>query len=129
MAGKTYIEAALKRLKKRLSRRKGIELTVEPPKSAYVQAVLARGDRRVGMALCRAHRLGGAKAFRRAMKEEGLEESFYIFREYGAREVLPWDTLDMGTRKAYLYEEWERAGRLEATAPCFDGCRRCGVCE
>ena len=129
MADKKYIEAALKRLKKSLLSRKGVELIAEPPKSAYIQAVLARGDRRVGRALYRAHTMGGAKAFRQAMKAEGLEEAYYIFRAYGARDVLPWDVLDMGVKKAYLYEEWKRAERLETTIPCFDGCRRCGVCD
>ena len=129
MAEKKYIETALKRLRKMLSARKGVELIAEPLKAAYIQAVLARGDRRVGAALYRAHKAGGAKAFRQAMKAEGLEEESYIFREYGAQEVLPWDALDMGVRKEYLYEEWKRAERLEATKPCFDGCRRCGVCE
>ncbi len=129
MADKKYIEAALKRLKKALSGRKGVELIAEPVKSAYIQGVLARGDRRVSRALYRAHQMGGAKAFHRAMKEEGLEEAFYLHRESGRQDLLPWDALDMGMRKEYLYEEWERAGRLEATVPCFDGCRRCGVCE
>ncbi|MBO4853029.1 MAG: TIGR03960 family B12-binding radical SAM protein [Schwartzia sp.] len=128
MADKKYIEAALKRLKKSLSSRKGVELIAEPSKSAYIQAVLARGDRRVGAALYRAHEMGGAKAFLRAMKAEGLEEAYYIFREYGAQDVLPWDVLDMGVKKEYLYAEWKRAERLETTIPCFDGCRRCGVC-
>jgi radical SAM superfamily enzyme YgiQ (UPF0313 family) len=129
MADKKYIEAALKRLKKALSGRKGVELIAEPVKSAYIQGVLARGDRRVSRALYRAHQMGGAKAFHRAMKEEGLEEAFYLHRESGGQDLLPWDALDMGMRKEYLYEEWERAGRLEATVPCFDGCRRCGVCD
>ena len=53
----------------------------------------------------------------------------YLHRRFGRQDLLPWDALDMGMRKEYLYEEWERAGRLEATVPCFDGCRRCGVCE
>lgn len=128
MADKKYIEAALKRLKKLLFARKGVEMIAEPTKSAYIQAILARGDRRVGAALYRAHKAGGAKAFFQAMKAEGLDEAFYIFREYGPQDVLPWDALDMGVRKEYLYEEWKRAERLEATSACFDGCRRCGVC-
>lgn len=129
MADKKYVEAAFKRLKKLAYSRKGVELIAEPVKSAYIQGVLARGDRRVSGALYRAHQMGGSKAFHRAMKEEGLEEAFYLHREYGRRDALPWDVLDMGIKKEYLYEEWKRAGRLEATIPCFDGCRRCGVCE
>ena len=128
MADKSYIEVALKRLKKSLSGRKGIEMIAEPTKSAYIQGVLARGDRRVSRALYRAHQLGGAKTFHRAMKEEGLREEFYLYRESGEDDQFPWDVLDMGVKKSYLYEEWKRAGRLEATVPCFDGCRRCGVC-
>ena len=124
MADKKYIESALKRLKKALSGRKGIELIAEPTKSAYIQGILARGDRRVSRALYRAHSAGGAKAFHRAMRDED-----YLYREYGELEVLPWDVLDMGVKKEYLYQEWRRAKRLEATVPCFDGCRRCGVCD
>lgn len=129
MANKKYIEAALKRLKKTLSGRKGIEMIAEPTKSAYIQGVLARGDRRVSRALYRAHQSGGAKSFSRAMKEEALKDEDYLYREYGEREILPWDVLDMGMKKEYLYEEWRRAGRMETTVPCFDGCRRCGVCN
>lgn len=129
MADKKYIEAALKRLKKALSGRKGIELIAEPTKSAYIQGVLARGDRRVSCALYRAHSTGGAKAFHRAMKDEGLKDEDYLYREYGEQEVLPWDVLDMGIKKEYLYQEWKRAERLETTVPCFEGCRRCGVCD
>ena len=129
MANKKYIESALKRLKKTLSGRKGIEMIAEPTKSAYIQGVLARGDRRVSCALYRAHQSGGAKSFSRAMKEEALKDEDYLYREYGEREILPWDVLDMGMKKEYLYEEWRRAGRMETTVPCFDGCRRCGVCN
>ncbi len=129
MANKKYIEASLKRLKKTLSGRKGIEMIAEPTKSAYIQGVLARGDRRVSRALYRAHQSGGAKSFSRAMKEEALKDEDYLYREYGEREILPWDVLDMGMKKEYLYEEWRRAGRMETTVPCFDGCRRCGVCN
>ena len=129
MANKKYIEAALKRLKKTLSGRKGIEMIAEPTKSAYIQGVLARGDRRVSRALYRAHQSGGAKSFSRVMKEEALKDEDYLYREYGEREILPWDVLDMGMKKEYLYEEWRRAGRMETTVPCFDGCRRCGVCN
>ena len=129
MADKKYVETALRRLKKMLSLRKGVEMIAEPTKSAYIQGVLARGDRRVSRALYRAHRMGGAKAFRSAMKEEGLAAEFYLYREYGETDVFPWEVLDMGMKKEYLYAEWKRAGRLEATAPCFDGCRRCGVCK
>ena len=129
MADKKYIETALKRLKKALSGRKGIEMMAEPIKSAYIQGVLARGDRRVSRALYRAHRSGGAKSFSRAMKEEALKEADYLYREYGEWEILPWDVLDMGMKKEYLYAERRRAGCMETTVPCFDGCRRCGVCN
>ena len=78
-------------------------MMAEPIKSAYIQGVLARGDRRVSRALYRAHCSGGAKSFSRAMKEEGLNEEFYLYREYGEREILPWDVLDMGIKKEHLH--------------------------
>ena len=93
-----------------------------------MQGVLSRGDRRVADVLVRACELGGAKAFKRAMKEAGLDPLFYLSRERTEDEIFPWERLDMGFRKAYLYQELEKAAALERTIPCFAGCHRCGVC-
>ena len=128
MADKKTIEAALKRLRQGIAGHKGIDMISEPPKSALVQGVLARGDRRIAKVLCKAHEAGGAKAFLRAMKDCGLDADFYLHRTRSREECLPWSSLDMGLKDEYLWSEWERAKALKDTVPCFDGCQRCGVC-
>ena len=72
--------------------------------------------------------MGGSKAFRRAMREAQLDPAFYLYRERSPEEMFPWERLDMGFRKDYLYAELQRAQKLLPTVPCFAGCHRCGVC-
>lgn len=129
MAEKHDVEAALKSIRARLKRRENIDIIAESPKEAYIQGVLARGDRRIAEVLLRAHEHGGSKAFRRAMKECGLDASFYLSRRREPGELFPWDRLNMGFPKSYLYGELEKAQQMQATVACFDGCRRCGVCS
>ena len=64
----------------------------------------------------------------RALKELGLDAESYLYRERPAEEIFPWERLDMGFHKEYLYAELQRAKKLLPTVPCFPGCRRCGVC-
>ncbi len=129
MAAKPAVEAALKRLRTGIAVRRGIEMIAEPVREAYVQGILSRGDRHIADVLYAAWQLGGAKSFRRAMKDAGLSEDSYLYRLRPEGEVFPWQVLDMGLRPAYLYEELQRAAKLQATKPCFDGCVRCGVCS
>ena len=128
MCEKKTVERSLKRIEQALRRRKHIHIIAESPREAYVQGVLARGDRRVAAALLRAHEMGGSKAFRRAMREARLDPAFYLYRERSPEEMFPWERLDMGFRKDYLYAELQRAQKLLPTVPCFAGCHRCGVC-
>lgn len=123
------VEQRLKKIKQSLKAEKNIEVLIEPPKEAYVQGVLARGDRRVAKALCEAHKNGGAKSFKRAMKDSGLKMDFYLYREREKEEIFPWDTLDIGVERSYLYKELENAAEQKTTVRCFDGCKRCGVCK
>ena len=129
MADRRYVERSFKRMAQALRKRKHILVNVESPKEAYVQGVIARGDRRVGEALLKAHALGGSKAFKRAMKECGLTMEEYLYRERAKDERFPWDCLDMGFTREYLYAELLKAGGQTRTIPCFDGCQRCGVCQ
>ena len=129
MCDKKTVEKRLKYLEKTLRKRRGIEVNIESPKEAYVQEVLSRGDRRVGEALYLACERGGSKAFKRALKMCKLDPSFYLYRERGEDEVFPWEMLDMGVRKSYLYHEIAKAEAGEATRQCFEGCLRCGVCS
>ena len=128
MADKKYVEWALKYLAQSLRKRKNVIVNVESPKEAYIQGVLARGDRRVGKALLKAANLGGAKAFKRALKEQNLPFANYLYRKRDFSEIFPWDTLDMGFRREYIYSELVKANEQKKTIQCFEGCHRCGVC-
>lgn len=128
MADKKYVEWALKYLVQSLRKRKNVIVNVESPKEAYIQGVLARGDRRVGKALLKAANLGGAKAFKRALKEQNLQFADYLYRKRDFSEIFPWDTLDMVFRREYIYSELVKANEKKKTIQCFEGCHRCGVC-
>ena len=128
IADKKYVEKAAKVLTQGLRKRKNIIVGVESPKEAYIQGVLARGDRQVGEALLTACANGGSKAFKRAMKDCGLSMDDYLYRERAADELFPWESLDMGFTREYIYQEMKKAEELKPTIQCFDGCHRCGVC-
>ena len=80
-------------------------------------------------ALLQAHLNGGAKTFKRALKQLGLNGDTYLYRERSRTEILPWDSLDMGFTKEYLARELDMAMQEKHTVQCFDGCKRCGVCK
>ena len=128
MGERKLVTKQLKRLEQSLRKRKHMIVNIESPKEAYIQGVIARGDRRVGEALLRAHEMGGSKAFKRAMKELKLDPAFYLYRERPLSEVFPWDHLDMGFMKTYIRDELQKAAAMKPTLRCFPGCHRCGVC-
>ena len=88
-----------------------------------MQGVISRGDRRIGEALLKACEMGGSKAFKKALKEMGINAEEYLYRKRQEDELFPWERLDMGFRR-----ELKRAEELKPTLPCFDNCHRCGVC-
>lgn len=129
MADLKQTERYFKEIKAALKPYKNIEVLFESTKESFVQGVLARGGREISSVLYEAHKNGGSKAFKRALKHEGIDPADYIYRERAADEVLPWDALDMGFTKEYLRRELDRALAHKHTVQCFDGCRRCGVCR
>jgi radical SAM family uncharacterized protein len=130
MAQFSEVEARLKFISASLRQRKGIEVLIESPKEAYLQAVLARGDRRLSAVLLEAHQRGGSKGFKQAMKVNMLREEDYLYRERDQNsEILPWQLLDMGLHSSYLERELAEAKLEKFTAQCADGCTRCGVCK
>ena len=124
------VEGKLKFISNSLRQKKNIEVLVESPKEAYMQAIFARGDRRLGAALLEAHKRGGMKGLKHGMKANGLTQEHYLYRHWDEKnEILPWQLLDMGLNPSYLAEELEQAKIEKFTAPCAVGCTRCGVCK
>lgn len=128
MTDKKIVAKRLQRLKKGLRKNRRIEVLVESPKEAYIQGVLARGDRRWSKAIAYAAERNGVKSFLEACEELDLSIEDELYRSRSECEPQPWDILDMGLRDDYLTEEWHRSTEEAYTAPCCDGCRRCGVC-
>ena len=97
----------------------------ESVRSAEIQAILARGDRKISAVVMHSE---GAQEFRRNFKAAGLDVEFYL-RSRDFDEPLPWSFLNQGFSEKYLRDEFNRAAEFKSTAPCFDGCKRCGICH
>jgi len=106
---------------------------------SYLEAVFARGDRRLGEVLERALHLGckfdawreqfNFEAWQKAFSDCGLNMEFYANRVREEDEVLPWDHISCGVKKEYLLKEREKALKGETTPDCrFENCTGCGVC-
>ncbi len=116
---------------------KSIEYDYHSPDLSRLEAVFARGDRRLGSvienAVNRGARLDGwdeyfnyAKWFD-AFQECGIDAEFYTTRGYGEDEILPWDTIDVGVSKKFLKLERKRAYAETVTPDCRHGCAGCGA--
>ncbi|MEE8449063.1 MAG: TIGR03960 family B12-binding radical SAM protein [Thermodesulfobacteriota bacterium] len=104
-----------------------------------LEAVFARGDRRLSSVLLSAFRLGcrfdgwneyfQVRLWDQAFKEAKLDSQFYL-RPRSLDEILPWDHLSCGVSKQFLREELCRAEQGVESGDCRDGsCRQCGVCD
>jgi len=105
--GAESLSAKLETIKRGVRTFSNVRVLHENPREAALQALLARGDRRVGDFLELAARRDGD--WRRALREWDGDPAFYTTRERPVGERLPWDHFDVGVKKAGLVREWERA--------------------
>src|SRR5213083_2149137 len=112
--GADALSAKLDVIKRGVRKLSNVRVLHENPREAALQALLARGDRRVGDFLEIAARLDGD--WRRALREWDGDPGFYTTRPRDVGERLPWDHFDVGVKKAGLVREWERAQAESATA-------------
>lgn len=125
------------RLLKNSIKDKKITYNWHDPQLSLLEAVIARGDRRVGEVLikawekgCRFDSWGEHFKFERwmeAFEDCGLDPSFYANRRRDVNEVLPWDHIDVGVTKKFLIKESQKALRGELTINCSQGCSACGA--
>ena len=116
---------------------KSIEYNYHAPDLSRLEAVMARGDRRLGpvieAAVRNGARLDGWDEYFRydlwqdAFKECGVDMDFYTVRGYGQDEVLAWDPIDVGVSKKFLLCERRRAYEGRVTPDCRQGCAGCGA--
>ena len=116
---------------------KSIEYDYHSVELSTLEAVFARGDRRLGAvieeAVKRGARLDGWDEYfdygkwHEAFEACGIPESFYTTRGYGEQELLPWDIIDVGVTKKFLLRERQRAYASLVTPDCRHGCAGCGA--
>lgn len=109
--------------------------------TSSIEALLAKGDRRLSKVIERVYRSGGImegwteffsfERWRMALEEEGLSLDEYIYREFSASTSFPWDFISCGVSKEFLWNEYEKAKREQSTPFCRHGvdCAQCGVCS
>ncbi|MFW6098968.1 MAG: TIGR03960 family B12-binding radical SAM protein [Thermodesulfobacteriota bacterium] len=116
-----------------------VKIKWNQPELSWLEGIFARGDRRLSQALTAAWTLGARfdswgehfnmKVWKEAFSATGLPPDFYLSRERGFTEILPWDHIDSGVKKAFLMEEWQRAKAEERSLDCRHTCLHCGVCD
>lgn len=104
MASEGTVKNRQKMLRKGLNQ-KGIRVFLDIPKYAYLQGVLARGDRRLSRFLIDMH---DARNWRKTLKKANLSEDFYIFRKREYSEIFPWDFINTGISRTQLWNEYQK---------------------
>ena len=114
----------------------GLKVSWNDPWLSRLEAALCRGDRRLGAVIERAWELGARfdgweEWFDRGAWEAAFALSpgpaFYACRQRTRDEVLPWDHIDIGVRKSYLWQEWEWSQQGRTRSDCRQQCHGCGV--
>jgi radical SAM superfamily enzyme YgiQ (UPF0313 family) len=119
--------AGKRRLLERRLRPQGIEVEFLSPREAYVQTLLSRGDRRCAD-LLEAALLETGGSVQRALARWPHDPEFFVTREIGVGERLPWDFIDHGLEKSFLAREYRRGVGARITPKCDLGsCRACGL--
>ena len=116
---------------------KGANFNYHESDLSYLEASFARGDRKLGKVLLRAFEKGCMldgwsehfkyDAWREAFEETGVDPAFYAFRRREKNEILPWDHIDCGVTKEFLWREKEKAEQAVTTKDCREGCNGCGL--
>jgi len=116
---------------------KSIEYNYHTPDISRLEAVTARGDRRLGKVIAEAAKNGAMldgwdeyfnyQMWMDAFDACGIDPDFYTVRGYGEDEILPWDTIDVGVSKKFLLRERKQAYAGKITPDCRHGCSGCGA--
>lgn len=116
---------------------KGVTFNYHDNETSVLEAVFARGDRRLSKALIKAHELGckfdgwtehfNADAWHEAFDNTGTDIDFYTTRHRNLDEALPWYIVDAGISEAFLLKEWDNAKNAVITKDCRHGCVGCGI--
>ncbi len=116
---------------------KSVEYNYHAPDLSRLEAVMARGDRRLSSVIAEAVRRGvrldgwdeffSYQTWLDAFAACGIDPDFYTVRGYGEDEILPWDTINVGVTKKFLQQERKRAYDAVVTPDCRHKCSGCGA--
>lgn len=122
-----------------IKKSRGVQMKWHDPKASFVEGISSRGDRRLGPVIEQVWKMGGTfqewsehfdvDRWTTAMADNGLSVEWYAYRHRDEDEVFPWDHLNAGLHKDFLYQEWldalEEVGLEDCRwTPCYD----CGAC-
>lgn len=118
-------------------RSRKIDYKYHDARVSRLEAIFARGDRRLGRALAEAVRRGQRfdawdeffdyDRWMAIFDDLGIDPSFYANRRFGEDELLPWDFLDIGVSKKFLLSERRKAQAAQTTPDCRTKCAGCGA--
>ena len=131
------VKAKQQHMREKFKAIKGANFNYHESDLSYLEACFARGDRKMGKVLLRAFEKGcildgwgelfNYEAWREAFEETGVDPAFYAFRRREKDEILPWDHIDCGVTKEFLWREKEKADQAVTTKDCRKGCNGCGL--
>jgi len=122
------LKSKSRKIKDGLKRVANVTVHSDIPRWAYIQGLFSRGDRNVSNILSAADRNRGNWAA--TLKSTAVNPDFYVLRERTENEIFPWDFIDHGIDKRFLFEEYRRALEGKTSPPCpVEDCFRCGVCN
>ena len=131
------VKAKQQHVREKFKAIKGANFNYHESDLSYLEACFARGDRKMGKVLLRAFEKGcildgwgelfNYEAWREAFEETGIDPAFYAFRRRDKEEILPWDHIDCGVSKEFLWREKEKADQAATTKDCRKGCNGCGL--
>ncbi|MHB0857028.1 MAG: TIGR03960 family B12-binding radical SAM protein [Anaerolineae bacterium] len=115
----------------------GIKISTSKWDSTWLEALFSRGDRRLGRVTWRAWQMGARfdawderfrpDLWRAALEAEGVDPNDYIARERAKDEPLPWDVVDVGVTRRFLWQESQHAAAGTLSPDCRYQCHGCGV--
>jgi radical SAM superfamily enzyme YgiQ (UPF0313 family) len=103
------VKARIQHIRRSLRKDRAVQVIHESPKWARIQALLARGDRRLGKILVRVAR---GMRWEEALREVNLNPAFYLDRQRERDEWFPWDFIDHGVPKEMLWRAYRRAQEI-----------------
>jgi radical SAM-linked protein len=124
-----YVKAALLR--------RGVQFRGHDPEMSMLEAAFSRGDENLSQLIEEAWRLGcrldawteffDPSKWKQAMEKTGIDAAAYAEREYAYDTPLPWDNIDTGITKNFLWREYQKATAAEFTSDCRKVCHACGL--